>query len=258
MQTLHLWLQALRAISLGQRPGRWPSPSMRSASTWKGAPPLPNHPRPTRTVGTASDAPRAGMKGPPGLSNSPGPTSAVGSHPAVSHQRLARCPMVGAGLSLASPLREPRVAEPDDASTSRVCPRQTASRGLLRYPVPHEAGDVGPSLWQARVSELRYSPSSEPSASLPPQRGHRASGAGACSFREQTVARHPDGSGPRCSEAPGLRPTGRLNPMLTTRETGPGSPLFCDRTPALVTSQRPIGVRVPGPMWPSCLRRRAY
>ena len=98
MQTLHLRFQDLRAISLGQRPGRWPSPSPRAAATWKGAPPLPNH---------------------------PSPTSAVGSRPARSRQRLARCPTVGAGLPLASPLREVRVVGPDGADTNRVCPRQT-------------------------------------------------------------------------------------------------------------------------------------
>lgn len=46
MQTSRLWLQDLRAISLGQCPGRWPPPSMLHASIWKSAPPLPNHLRP--------------------------------------------------------------------------------------------------------------------------------------------------------------------------------------------------------------------
>ena len=110
MQTLHLRFRALRAISPEQSPSRWPTPSMRSASTWKGAPPLPNL---------------------------PSPTLAVGSRPARSHQRLARCPTVGAGLPLASPLREVRVGanahpgKPDGAdNTNRVCPRQTATSGL--------------------------------------------------------------------------------------------------------------------------------
>ncbi|SFQ78886.1 hypothetical protein SAMN05421764_1254 [Donghicola eburneus] len=128
MQTLHLWFRALRAISLGQSPGRWPSPSLRAASKWETASPLPN---PLR------------------------PTSAVGSRPARSRQRLARCPTVGAGLPLASPLREVRVgasAHPgrsDGAATNRVCPRQTAS-DLSPYPAPHEAGDLGTDHWQAR------------------------------------------------------------------------------------------------------------
>jgi len=76
MQTLHLRFRALRAISLGQSPDRWSSPSLRAASTWKGASPLPNHPR---------------------------PTSAVGSRPKTSRQQFARCPSTGAGLPLASP-----------------------------------------------------------------------------------------------------------------------------------------------------------
>jgi len=149
MQTLHLRFRDLRAISLGQSPGRWPSPSLRAAATWKGAPPLPNHPR---------------------------PTLAVGSHPAMSRQRLARCPTLGAGLPLASPLREVRVganAHPDKpvgADTNRVCPQQTTSE-LTPYPALHEAGDLGTVHWQARTSEVRCTPSAGLSFPLVPRRG---------------------------------------------------------------------------------------
>ncbi len=149
MQTLHLRFRALRAISLRQGLSRWRTPS---------------------------DARRAGMKGPPGLSNSPGPTSAVGSRPAMSHQRLARCPTVGAGLPLASPFREVRVVGPDGADTNRVCPRQTAS-DLPPYPAPHKAGDLGADHWHARASESRWLASDGLSFPLRPQRcGARASG----------------------------------------------------------------------------------
>lgn len=148
MQTLHLRFRALRAISLGQSPGRWPSPSLRAAATWKGAPPLPNH---------------------------PSPTSAVGSRPARSRQRLARCPTVGAGLPLASPLRELRVVGPDGADTNRVCPRQTAS-DLSPYPAPHEAGGLGAGHWQDRASESRWLASSGLSFPL----GTRRFGARSC------------------------------------------------------------------------------
>lgn len=127
MQTLHLRFRALRAISLRQGLSRWRTPS---------------------------DAMRAGMKGPPGLSNSPGPTLAVGSRPTNSHQRLAQCPTVGAGLTLASPLREVSRPGTDAPSRYRVCPRQTASN-LSPYPAPHEAGDLGADHWQARASESR-------------------------------------------------------------------------------------------------------
>lgn len=153
MQTLHLRFRALRAISLGQSPGRWPSPSLRPAATWKGAQPLPNH---------------------------PSPTSAVGSRPARSRQRLARCPTVGAGLPLASPLREVRVGanahpgKPDGADTNRVCPRQTAS-DLSPYPAPHEAGDLGADHWQARASESCWLASSGLSFPVVPRRGRARS-----------------------------------------------------------------------------------
>lgn len=148
MQTLHLRFRDLRAISLGQSPGRWPSPSLRAAATWKGAPPLPNL---------------------------PSPTSAVGSRPATSRQRLARCPTEGAGLPLASPLREVRVGanahpgKPDGADTNRVCPRQTAS-DLSPYPAPHEAGDLGADHWQARASVSQRLASGGLSFPLAPRR----------------------------------------------------------------------------------------
>lgn len=155
MQTLHLRFRYLRAISLRQGLSRWRTPS---------------------------DAGRAGMKGPPGLSNSPGPTLAVGSRPAMSHQRLARCPTVGAGLSLASPLREVRVGasahpgRPDGADTNRVCRGQIAS-DLPPYPAPHEAGDLGADHWQARASEVRRTPSAGLSFPLVSRRGRaRSSG----------------------------------------------------------------------------------
>ena len=149
MQTLHLRFRDLRAISLRQSLSRWPTPS---------------------------DAMRAGMKGPPGLSNSPGPTCAVGSRPANSRQRLARCPTVGAGLPLASPLRKAWIAGPCGADPRRVCRRQTAS-DLSPYPAPHEAGDMGAVHWQARASESQRLASNGLSFPLRPQRiGARASG----------------------------------------------------------------------------------
>ena len=124
MQTLHLRLRALRAISSGQSPSRWQTPSMRCASKWKGAPPLPNLPR---------------------------PTCAVGSRPVTSPQQFAQCPTVGAGLPLASPFREAWLVGPDGADPRRVCPRQTACH-LSPYPAPHEAGDLGADDRQARAS----------------------------------------------------------------------------------------------------------
>ena len=153
MQTLHLRFRDLRAISSGQSPSRWQTPSMRSASTWKGALPLPNHPR---------------------------PTLAVGSRPAGSRQHLAHCPTMGTGLTLASPLREVRAVGPNGAATNRVCPRQTAS-DLFPYPAPHEAGDLGADHWQARASESQRLASDGLSFSLWPQRS------GARAFGEKTA-----------------------------------------------------------------------
>ena len=148
MQTLHLRFQDLRAISPGQGPSRWQTPSMQGASTWKGALPLPNLPK---------------------------PTCAVGSRPVMSRQQFARCPTVGAGLPLASPLREVRVGasahpgRPDGADTNRVFPRQTAS-DLSPYPAPREAGDLGADHWQARASESCWLASSGLSFPLGPRR----------------------------------------------------------------------------------------
>ena len=142
MQTLHLRFLDLRAISLGQRPSRWQTPSLRAASKWEMASPLPNP---------------------------LGPTSAVGLHPATSRQRIARCPTEGAGLPLASPLREVRVVGPDGPDTNRVCPRQTAS-DLPPDPAPHKAGNLGADHWQARASESQRLASGGPSFPLRPRR----------------------------------------------------------------------------------------
>jgi len=124
MQTLHLRFRDLRAILLGGNPSRWPTPSLRAASTWKGALPLPNLPR---------------------------PTLAVGAHPKTSHQRLDRCPTLGAGLTMVSPFREPRVRGAIAPDTRLVCWSQTA-RHLSPCPARHEAGDLGTDDGQARAS----------------------------------------------------------------------------------------------------------
>jgi hypothetical protein len=170
MQTLHLRFRDLRAISLRQGLSRWRTPS---------------------------DASRAGMKAPPGLSNSPRPTLAVGSRPAMPRKRLARCPTVGAGLPLASPLREVRVVGPDGADTNRVCPRQTAS-DLFPYPAPHEAEDLGADHWQARASEVRCTPSTGLSFTLVPRR------AGARSIGKKTADRTAN-AGPLAGVSNGAR-----------------------------------------------------
>jgi hypothetical protein len=170
MQTLHLRFRDLRAILLGGTPSRWPTPSLPQASTWKGALPLPNLPR---------------------------PTLAVGAHPKTSHQRPDQCPTVGAGLTMASPFREPCVCEDVGANghtipdTSLVCWSQTAENNPhpLREPngppdhlqearLPHHtAGQaVGCSL-QAPFSKVRCTPSTGLSFPLRPQRcGVRAYG----------------------------------------------------------------------------------
>ena len=143
MQTLHLRFRDLRAISLRQSLSRWRTPS---------------------------DARRAGMGGAFALPSPPEPTSAVGSRPATSRQRLARCPTVGAGLPLASPLREVSRPGADAPSRYLVCPRQTAS-DLSPYPAPHEAGDLGADHWQARASESQRLASGGLSFPLVPRRG---------------------------------------------------------------------------------------
>ena len=212
MQTLHLRFRDLRAISLRQGLSRWRTPS---------------------------DAMRAGMKGPPGLSNSPGPTSAVGSRPAMRPLIDIMRPVAGAGLPGASRLRAARVVGPVGADPCRVCRWQTADVSH-QSPAHHTAGEIGGTHRQARASTILRMASGGLSFPLRPQR----SGARACG--EKTVARRPDGSGTRCSEALGFRPTGRLKPVLPTRVTGPAHLPFCASTPAPVTGQEPVGTGVPG------------
>ena len=164
MQTLHLRFRALRAISPGQSPSRWQTPSMQPASTWKGGPPLPNHPKPTLAVGSPSVRRR----------NSPPESFREAASP--SRQRPDRCPTAGAGLPLASPFREAHGVGPYGAAMCRVCPRQTAS-ALTHDPAPHEAGDHGSTHGQARASAILRTPSFGLSFPLRPRRcGARASG----------------------------------------------------------------------------------
>ena len=212
MQTLHLRFRALRAISPGQSPSRWQTPSLRRASKWETASPLPN---PLR------------------------PTCAVGWRPAPRHPDDIPCPVAGAGLPGVPRLRAARIVGPVGADPCRVCRWQTA-RPLSPYSAPHKAGDLGTEDGQARASVVRCTPSHGLSFPRRPHRSWaRASG-------EKTIAQFSDGSGTRCSEAPGFRPTGRLKPAPSTRVTGQASTSSCADAPALVTGQVPGGMGMPG------------
>ena len=224
MQTLHLRFRDLRAISSGRSPSRWQTPSMRRASKWETASPLPN---PLR------------------------PTLAVGSRPASRHPDGIRCPVVGAGLPGVTRLRAARNNSRVPVLPCRVFRWQT-TRPLSPYPAPHEAGDLGAAHWQARASEDQRSTSGGLSFPLRLQRCERAlrcqraprSGARACG--EKTVAQLSDGPGTRCSEAVGFRPTGRSNPAPATRVTGQTPTSSCADAPAFVTGQEPVGMGMPG------------
>jgi hypothetical protein len=164
MQTLHLRFRDLRAISPGQSPSRWQTPSAAKRDGMGGAFALPNPPEPTLAVGSPSVRRR----------NSPPESLQEAASP--SHQRFARCPSAGAGLPLASPFRELRVAGPDGAATKPVCRWQTA-RNRPHPAAPHEAGQGVVCSLQARASESRWLTSDGLSFPLRPQpSGGRASG----------------------------------------------------------------------------------
>ena len=149
MQPLHLWFRDLRAISLGQSPSRWQTHSMRRASKWETASPLPN---PLR------------------------PTCAVGWRPAAQHPDGIPCPVAGAGSPWV-----PRVRAARKDSRGPVLPCRVRRWQTAREPVPdparQEAGDRGTAHGQARASEVRCTPSAGLSFPLRPQRcGARAFG----------------------------------------------------------------------------------
>ena len=149
MQTLHLRFRDLRAISPGQSPSRWQTPSMRAASKWETASPLPN---PLR------------------------PTFAVGWRPAARHPDDIPCPVAGAGMQGASHLRAARNDSRGPVLPCRVCRWQTAC-DPVSHPAPHEAGDGMPDHRQARASGSRWLASDGPSFPLRPQPfGGRACG----------------------------------------------------------------------------------
>lgn len=210
MQTLHLRFRDLRAISLRQGLSRWRTPS---------------------------SAHRAGMGAAFALPNPPEPTCAVGWRPAMRHPDGILCPLAGAGLPGVPRLRAARIVGPVGADPCRVCRWQTA-REPVPDPAPQETGDRGTAHRQARASAILRTTSG--GLSFPLRPADRKTGG------EKTVARRPDGSGTSCPGAPGLRPTGRLKPVPSTRATGPAHLPSCASTPALVTGQEPVGTDVPG------------
>jgi len=149
MQTLHLRFRALRAISSGQSPSRWQTPSMRSASKWETASPLPS---PLR------------------------PTCAVGWRPASRHPDGILRPVAGAGLPGVPRLRVARIVGPDGADPCLVCWSQTAQNNP-RPAAHHKAGQGVECSLQAPFSEARWTLSPGLSFSRRPQRcGARAYG----------------------------------------------------------------------------------
>ena len=135
----------------GKAPRRRPPPSMRSASTWKGAPPLPNHPRPTSAVGSPSAATRGGTGGAFALPYPPEPTSAVGSPDALpparsgppslppGGRRAGRTGLSAArGLPSSDPARAPRAI----ATTGR----RDRGRAIAAVPVFDVLDRGGPVL----------------------------------------------------------------------------------------------------------------
>jgi len=149
MQTLHLRFRALRAISLGQSPSRWQTHSMRYASKWETASPLPNPLRPTCAVGW-----RPAMRPPVGI----------------------LCPVSGAGSPGVSHLRAARIVAAEPSIPCRVCRWQTA-RDPVSHPAPQEAGDGMPDHRQARASAtLRAASDGLSFPIVPPRFGAHASG----------------------------------------------------------------------------------
>lgn len=145
MQTLHPpdgRFRDLRAISPGRCPSRWRPRSMHPASIWKGASPLPDHPRPTLAVGSPAETIR------------PQPDQA---------------PQGRGGLLGAGAFRTPRICGASGPDARRVCRGQTAC-DLARHPARQEAGDVAPAHRQARASATLRATSLGLSFPLRPQR----------------------------------------------------------------------------------------
>lgn len=176
---------SLRAISRGQSPRRWRPPSMRSASTWKGAPPLP-------ILGSARSAAKRSTGAFPGSCLTlPSPTCAVGSRrrPAP-RQRIGHGPAARAGLPLALALeRRAPVRLFGGPRIRRVCRWQTA-REPCRSPARHEAGESGRTHGQARASGLvEAAPRGLSSGPRPLRFGARSGGRATAGRRPSQEAR---------------------------------------------------------------------
>ena len=213
MQTLHLRFRDLRAISLGKSPSRWRTRSMHPASTWKGASPLPNLPRPTLAVGLPAETSR------------PQPDQA---------------PLGRGGLLLAGAFRAPRICGAGGPDARRVCPGQTAC-DLARYPARQEAGDIEPSHRQALPSEARWAASDGRPYLRRPRWCHWAPCYGVQAGRNMTVSQKRSGSGTSCSETADTHPRGKsVSCTLRRKKAGKGLLPSCTGMPCFVTRQSRI------------------
>ena len=130
---------------------------------------------------------------------------------------------MGAGLPLASPLREVRVGlrtrtvgKPVGADTNRVCPRQTASDLSPISRPPQGWGDLGADHWQAHVPQRAVRLASGGlSFPLQPQSERRDSWARASG--EKMVAQLSDGSwNTDVPKPPAFAQQGGRNPPRST------------------------------------------
>lgn len=167
MQTLHrLWrFRDLRAISPGQSPSRWRTPSPRAATNRKSAPPLPDHLQPTSAVGSpavphpgARDvAPRWRWSRLPGAGAErvpPRPRASVGPAPRQARRVRAAGPTL---MLAANHGTAPREGRDRQIPSSRIVPIPSAGpsfrsgrqhhgvRGRSGKTRPLAAGDAMPA-----------------------------------------------------------------------------------------------------------------
>lgn len=199
---------------------------MHSASTWKGASPLPNLPRPTSAVGL--------------------PAETIRPQPDQAPQRRG-------GLLLAGAFRAPRICGAGAPPARRVCPGQTAC-DLVRNVPRQEAGNIGPGHRQALPSEARWAASDGRSYPLRPQWCQWAPCYGVRAGGNMTVSQKRSGSGTACSEAADTHPRGKsVSCTLRRKKAGKGLLSSCTGMPCFVTGQSRV---VPASGASDCRRRR--
>jgi len=189
---------SLRAISPGQDPGRWRTPSMRvAASIWEALSALPNPPGPTWAVGSPA-VPQPGARG-------VAPRSRWSRLPGAGVERVPRC----AWASLGPPLRQQRVVICAASSCHAAAPLCCQTPGTYRLREVPPTGSMTPRIAGAVVGACLTAGDACGDVAFPLRsvlRGGQGRPTSSASVASLSASRF---AGVRAAYRPGASPSGR-------------------------------------------------